>query len=90
MTGVVSLYGDEIRPPEEPDSDTVELVEKILMMAKSGEIQGIFAILERSNKTILSMSRIDSSLKAIGAMFQEATAMSVDLEEIREDLEESK
>jgi hypothetical protein len=50
---VVSLRsGNEILAPGEPSSTTVELLEKLLEMARSGEIQGMICFLVHSDGAV--------------------------------------
>jgi len=81
MSGIVSLRGEEIRPPGEPNPDVVELIAKLMTMAESGEIRGIIAVVEHSDEAVSSFTRIKTSFRTVGALYQRAVEMSMEMED---------
>lgn len=51
---VVSLHGDEIRPPYVPDPKLVAGIEDVLELARSGEINGVVIAISNSDHTTQS------------------------------------
>lgn len=49
---VVSLRGDPVMAPGEVSPSTVALAERILEMARSGEIQGLVAVMLHSDSAV--------------------------------------
>lgn len=52
---IVSLRGEAIRAPYEPDPKLVEGIEKLLEMARSGEINGVAVAIHNSDGTTQSL-----------------------------------
>lgn len=44
MSKVVTLTGDPVNDPRESREDVIEVAERLLDMAKSGEINGLFCV----------------------------------------------
>lgn len=76
MSNIVSISGGgEIAPPYEPIPKVVEIAEKILEMARAGEIQGLTAFLQHSDDTFTCRRGGDISYRLIGIM----TVVTADL-----------
>lgn len=65
---VVSLRGQEIRPPGEPVEETIKLAEKLLGMARSGEISGLVAVCTHHDECCSIMRSTRVTFRLIGAL----------------------
>jgi hypothetical protein len=68
MSNVVGLRGEEIRPPGEVNPDVVAQAEKILEMAKSGEINALVAAWLHADETVGGARKGGSNYRLLGLL----------------------
>ncbi|SEE52249.1 hypothetical protein [Bradyrhizobium lablabi] len=71
MTKVVGIRGEPIAVPGEVNPEVVKLAGDILEMAKSGNINALFAVLTHSDETVSSLHHGIVTLRVIGAVTHE-------------------
>lgn len=68
MSDVISLRGEPIVPPGEVNPEVVELAEKLLNMARSGEINALVALAIHADDATSTFRRGALSYRLVGSM----------------------
>jgi hypothetical protein len=68
MSKVVGLRGEEIRPLGEPDPNVVAEFERLLEMARSGEIKGMMAAVLHSDDCVSGSRKGENNFRTIGLL----------------------
>ncbi|MDP3940087.1 MAG: hypothetical protein Q8R92_18370 [Deltaproteobacteria bacterium] len=79
MSKVVSLRGDPIASPGQPNQDVIAAAEKILELAQSGEIGGLTYALDFVDNSTGAAMVGDTSRGTVGRLFGLATEISMRL-----------
>lgn len=77
MSNVVGLRGEEIQAAGEPNPDVVKLAEDLLDMARSGQINALFAVMTHSDETVSALHQGLVTYRFIGMVASELHLMSV-------------
>jgi len=75
---IVSLRGEEIKPPGEPNPEAVEAAERLLELARSGEINTIFAVVQHADESVSAWRRGSITNRLIGLSYQMLHEMHIE------------
>lgn len=68
MSEIVSLRGERIEPPGEPNAAVVKLAEEALERAKSGDLRGLHLVFYHSDDTHVYRSAGELAMATIGCV----------------------
>ena len=68
MSNIVGLRGEEIRPPGEVNPEVVEIAERILEMARSGEISTLVAVYIHADETVGARQKGIGNYRVVGML----------------------